>query len=255
MANSRSSLMRKMRKSLDSGKTSTLCCIPRCMCRNDAEGSEDFQFQEVDDNFQASYVPVDPRDIENLSSLSLTSSSENSPSREAQNASFRRFLTRLRLTGRKPRSSSVSCFQSFGSSLNMRGGGNKSKNKAKKIKLPVSAERLQRRDSNSGMDYVKIELTILQNDDNRMKLALPDDFIGITDNMATDLDTLLIQEEEERIRKILIDDYIDSDDIYNMSDDIKARRTDELFQRLDKVEQHAVRHHSYILVHDILSKL
>ena len=89
-------------------------------------------------------------------------------------------------------------------------------------------------------------------------LSMPEDYedpVSMMDNMAVDLDDWILAEEEKRLRGILLDGYKHPSEYMALCDSSKAKLVDEVFQSLDKTEQHAIRHHSYILVQDILFSL
>ena len=233
-----------------------LCCFPKRLASHNASGEVDNYFQKaVDCTFQSSYVEVDPRDIEKLSSALYTGDSENvPPGARAEKTAFKRLLSRLQFRGRKPRCSRMPWFQRIHSRLSRR--GHRTRSTCKRKELTTSLEFSLAGGDIDAVDYGKTGLNILQSDEEKMRMVLSDDDIGITDHMAIDLDMIqLVQEEEMRMRQILIEDYMSSEDITSMDDSMKAAKTDELFHLLSKADQHAIRHHSYILVQDILSQL
>ena len=65
----------------------------------------------------------------------------------------------------------------------------------------------------------------------------------------------LFEEESRRLRHILLQDNNSYENYLDLSDSEKARNAEEIYQSMDKCQQHAVRHHSHILVNDIMSSL
>ena len=249
MSGSNASLAARMQNCLSNN---LWCCLPKCTSENQTDDGI-CATTDGDGSFFSYYVPVDQSDLAKLPYMG--SILHDIPKGEADGSPttlgwFRRFMNSLKLNGRA-RTRGSSCFQRFRGRIRETVHRNNKKHKGKMINFVTAQECLQ---ESIGYGSVDVYRTTVQREE-MMRNILPDEFIGITDDMTMDLDVLVYEEEIHRMRNILLDDYLDEQDIADMDDSMKAAKADEIYDSLTKSERHAICHHSFILVQDILSSL
>ena len=251
MSETYSSLWKRMQNYLSS---SFLCCVPKYTSENHTD-DDVLEAAEADQNSLPHYVHVDEGDLAKIPYVGdIPKCIPNADAKRAPTNldRFRRFLNNLKPRGRRnrTRAKGLSCFQGFRDHVR----NSSLRNKTYKGKMIDVAPAPACPQESIDYLYMSADLIAAQREE-MMKNILPDEFIGIVDEMTVDLDILIYAEESKRMLNILLDDYIDAQDIADMDDRMKAAKTEEIYNSLSKSEQHAIRHHSFILVHDILSSL